>query len=53
MVGELETLRFTDKDGPSGPLGIMCKYIGNNAYGKLAEQLEGIELILSSSNSKS
>jgi len=47
MVNELEVLRHSDPEGPSGPLGLMCKMIGNNAYGKTAERLDGIELILS------
>lgn len=46
MVNELERLRFTDPAGPQGPLGIICKCIGNNAYGKTAERLEGLELLL-------
>ena len=46
MVNELERLRFTDPKGPSGPLGTMVKMIGNNAYGKTLEQLEGIELVM-------
>lgn len=45
MVNDLERLRFTDPQGPSGPLGTMVKMIGNNAYGKTLEQLEGLELI--------
>jgi hypothetical protein len=35
-----------DALGPSGPLGTMVKAIGNNAYGKTLEQLNGLELIL-------
>ena len=46
MVNELETLRYTDPEGPQGPLGIICKCIGNTAYGKTAERLEGLELLL-------
>jgi hypothetical protein len=46
MVNELEVLRHSDPEGPSGPLGLMCKMLGNNAYGKTAERLDGIELIL-------
>lgn len=45
MVTNLERLRFTDPKGPSGPLGITVKMIGNNAYGKTLEQLEGMELV--------
>ena len=46
MVNELERLRFTDPKGPNGPLGTMVKYIGNSAYGKTLERLEGIELVM-------
>lgn len=46
MVDNLETLRSTDPDGPSGPLGLMVKAIGNNAYGKTLENLDGVEYIL-------
>ncbi|RJP44492.1 hypothetical protein C4587_01775 [Candidatus Parcubacteria bacterium] len=48
IVSDLETLRATDPDGPSGPLGTMVKAIGNNAYGKTLEQLSGLELIIAS-----
>lgn len=47
MVDNLEKLRFTDPDGPSGALGTVVKYIGNNAFGKTLENLEGMELVLS------
>jgi len=47
FVDNLEHLRSTDKDGPSGPLGTMVKAIGNNAYGKTLEQLFGMEFIFS------
>lgn len=46
IVSDLEKLRSTDKDGPGGPLGTMVKAIGNNAYGKTLEQLNGLELII-------
>ena len=46
MVAELERLRFSDPKGPNGPLGTMVKYIGNSAYGKTLERLEGIELVM-------
>lgn len=46
MVDELESLRYTDPEGPSGPLGTMVKVIGNSAYGKTLEVLEGMELIM-------
>lgn len=45
MVDDLERLRGTDPEGPSGPLGTMVKAIGNNAYGKTLEQLNNVELI--------
>jgi hypothetical protein len=46
FVNELEKLRSTDKDGPSGPLGTMVKALGNNAYGKTLEQLWNLEFVL-------
>lgn len=46
LVDHLETLRMSDPQGPGGPLGTMCKSLGNNAYGKTAEQLGGEELIM-------
>lgn len=46
MVSELEKLRFTDPDGPSGALGTMVKIMGNSAYGKTLEQLGGVELVM-------
>lgn len=47
MVNDLEKLRFTDPKGSSGPLGTLVKMIGNNAYGKTLEQLEGVDLVFS------
>ena len=47
LVDHLETLRMSDPQGPSGPLGTMCKSLGNNAYGKTAEQLGNEELLMS------
>lgn len=46
LVDHLETLRKSDPQGPSGPIGTMCKSLGNNAYGKTAEQLGGEELLM-------
>lgn len=46
-VGKLETLRMSAADGPGGPLGTLCKAIGNNSFGKSLEQLDGLELRLS------
>ena len=46
MVAELERLRFTDPEGPSGPLGTMVKVIGNSAYGKTLERLGGVDLVM-------
>lgn len=46
LVDRLETLRMSDQQGPSGPVGTMCKSLGNNAYGKTAEQLGGEELLM-------
>lgn len=45
MVNKLERLRGSDPQGPNGPLGTMAKQIGNNSYGKLAERLNGINLV--------
>lgn len=47
MVNTLEKLRFSDPQGPSGPLGIIVKTLGNSAYGKTLEQTEGVEIIMS------
>jgi hypothetical protein len=47
MVDGLEVLRSSDPDGPNGPLGTMCKMIGNNAYGKTVERLGGLDIIMS------
>jgi hypothetical protein len=46
VVAHLELLRSTDSLGPAGPLGTMVKAIGNNAYGKTLELLNGLELII-------
>jgi len=46
FVGRLETLRRTAPGGPQGPMGRMVKAIGNSAYGKTAEKLDGIEYVL-------
>jgi len=46
FVTELETLRMSAADGPAGALGTMLKMIGNNAYGKTVEQLDGLELVM-------
>lgn len=45
-VNELEALRFTDPDGPSGALGTMVKQVGNNGYGKFLEELDGSEYVI-------
>ncbi len=47
-VNELEKLRFSDPEGPSGPIGLMAKALGNNAYGKTVEILQGLDIIYSS-----
>lgn len=52
MVDELERLRFTDPEGPSGALGSMCKLMGNGAYGKTLEVLDGLEMVMSASHPK-
>jgi DNA polymerase type B, organellar and viral len=46
LVDELEFLRFSDPAGPSGPLGTLAKNIGNNAFGKTLEHLDGMEIVL-------
>lgn len=46
FVDRLEKLRMEAEGGPSGPKGQVIKYIGNNAYGKTVERLDGIELIM-------
>lgn len=46
MVNDLERLRMADPAGPNGPQGLMCKSLGNHAYGKTVEQLEGVDLIM-------
>ena len=53
MVDNLERLRFSDPGGPSGALGTMVKQLGNNSYGKLLEQLGGIELVMSKTKPES
>lgn len=45
-IDRLENLRRTAPGGPQGPMGRMIKAIGNTAYGKTAEQLDGIEYLL-------
>src|SRR5262245_19977707 len=47
FVDRLEELRMSAEGGPSGPLGQVVKYIGNNAFGKTVERLDGIELVMS------
>lgn len=47
MVDKLEKLRHSDPLGPKGPIGTVAKFIGNNSYGKLCEQLWGEELVMS------
>ena len=47
FVNRLEELRATAPGGPQSPMGRMVKAIGNSAYGKTAEQLDGIEYALS------
>lgn len=46
FVDELEQLRRDSPGGPAGAQGVMVKMIGNNAYGKTCEQLDGIELVM-------
>jgi len=46
FVTELEALRGASDGGPSGAQGTMIKMIGNNAYGKTVERLDGVELVM-------
>jgi len=46
-VQKLERLRTTCDGGPSGPIGTMVKATGNHSFGKLAEQIEALETVLS------
>jgi hypothetical protein len=48
FVDRLEQLRREAPGGPHGPTGLMVKSIGNNSYGKTAEQQDGIEWIVAS-----
>lgn len=43
FVDKLERLRMSDPQGPSGPLGTVCKSAANNCYGKTVERLDGAE----------
>ena len=47
MVDRLEKLRKSDPEGPSGPLGTLCKSLGNNSYGKTAENLWDTDFVFS------
>jgi len=47
MVDRLETIRLSDPKGPNGPLGTLCKSLGNNSYGKTAEKLWGKSFLFS------
>jgi hypothetical protein len=46
FVDRLETLRAAAPDGPQGAQGRMIKALGTTAYGKTAEQPDGIEYVL-------
>lgn len=46
FVDRLEQKRFSDPDGPSGPLGTIIKVIGNGSYGKTLERLDGVSLVM-------
>ena len=46
FVDRLEHLRMNAEGGPSGPLGTVVKMIGNNAYGKTVERLDGLEIVM-------
>jgi hypothetical protein len=45
-VNDLESLRTTCEGGPAGPIGSMVKAVGNHSFGKLAETIDPIELVL-------
>lgn len=47
MVDTLERLRIHAPGGPKSAQGEMMKALGNNAYGKTVEQLDGMELVMS------
>ena len=47
MVDKLEAIRSTCEGGPSGPIGLMVKAIGNNAYGKTGERPPDCEYVVS------
>lgn len=49
FVDNLERLRFTDAEGPSGALGTICKNVGNMGYGKTLERLDGVSLVMARS----
>jgi len=46
FVGRLETLRINAPGGVNGALGLMCKYVGNNCYGKFLEQETDQEIVI-------
>ena len=46
FVDRCETLRMNSPGGPSGPQGTIVKMIGNNAYGKTVERLDGLEILM-------
>lgn len=47
-VDKLERRRMSAAEGPSGPEGTMIKATGNHSYGKMLEELDGTEYVLSS-----
>lgn len=49
-VDKLEFLRVGEGRDPKNAQGEMVKYIGNNSYGKTVEQLDGLDLVMSSEN---
>lgn len=44
---KLEKIRVTDPAGPKGPMGTICKILGNAAYGKTGEILAGEDFVIS------
>lgn len=44
---KLEKIRITDPGGPKGPMGTICKILGNAGYGKTGEQRTGDDYVIS------
>ena len=46
FVDRLERERMSAEGGPSGSKGTFLKNVGNNAYGKTVERLDGLEIVM-------